>query len=200
MLDLNVPEFEVATRKHITPGLVDGYFLGGPLMAYHKNDRIELFGGGTEIQDNFLFKPMIGGAYKRGGNAFNTTRRVTKAAIKYGMKLYYVNITEFLEDLEIELATPEAVFSTVKVDMQNASLTLSEILEIALMSYGQDASAVGGEDRSAEINGIPEALNDGINASYQGLTFPYYGGQLRSAVAPALTPRRDSSSRTSTGR
>ncbi len=188
MLDLNVSEFEVATRKFITPGLVDGYFLGGPLMAYHKNDRIRLFPGGTEIQDNFLFKPMIGGAYKRGGNAFNTTRRVTKAAIKYGLKLYYVNITEFLEDLEIELATPEAVFSTVKVDMQNASLTLSEILEIALMHHGQDATAAGGDDRSAEINGIPEALNDGENGSWEGLTFPYYGGQLRSAVAPALTP------------
>lgn len=187
-IEINVPEFEVATRTHITPGLVDGFFSGGPLMAFHKDDRLELFGGGTQIQDNFLFRPMIGGPYVRGGNPFDLTKVRTRAAIRYGLKLYYVNITEYLEDLEIELQTPEAVFDTVKADMETASLTLSQILEIALMHHGQDLSAAGGEDRAMHLNGIPEALNDGINASWEGALHASYGGQRRVDVAPALTP------------
>jgi hypothetical protein len=96
-----------------------------------------------------------------------------------------VNVTEFLEDLEVEMAGPRAAFSVIRTDMAQAALTMSAILEIAFYQNGQN---VGGTDRTAELNGIEEAFNDGTNASWQGNVFPSYGGQTRTDVSPALTP------------
>jgi hypothetical protein len=83
------------------------------------------------------------------------------------------------------MAGPRAAFSVIRTDMAQAALTTSAILEIAFFQNGQ---ALTGADRSAELNGIEEAFNDGINASWQGNLFPSYGGQTRTDVAPALTP------------
>lgn len=96
-----------------------------------------------------------------------------------------VNVTEFLEDLEVEMAGPRAAFSVLRTDMQQGALTMSAILEIAAFHHGQN---LAGDDRSAEINGLEEALNDGTNASWAGNTFASYGGQTRADVSPALTP------------
>lgn len=43
-----------------------------------------------------------------------------------------------------------------------------------------------GTDRTAELNGLAEALSDGSAASWDGNTFTSYGGQTRADVAPAL--------------
>jgi hypothetical protein len=144
---------------------------------------MKVFPGGSLIQENFLFKPMKGGWYRKGGT-FNTTRPTTKAAMQFEMKKAYVNVTEYLEDIEIELRTPHAVFDTVKVDLANAALTLSAILEIAMFHHGQ---AYVGDDRLPAFNGLEEALTDGTNQTWSGKTFTSYGGQARADVDGALT-------------
>lgn len=127
---------------------------------------------------------MMGGAYKKGA-PFNVLRRQTRTGLLFAPRYYQVNVTEFLEDLEVEMAGPRAAFSVIRTDMQQAALTMSAILEIAAFHHGQ---SLPGDDRSAEINGLEEALNDGVNASWAGNLFPAYGGQTRADVAPALTP------------
>lgn len=127
---------------------------------------------------------MKGGAYKKGGS-FDVTRLQTRTGLLFNPRYYEVNVTEFLEDIEVEMAGPRAAFSVIRTDMAQAALTMSAILEIAAFHHGQ---ALPGDDRSAELNGLEEALNDGVNASYAGNVFTSYGGQLRSDVAPALTP------------
>jgi hypothetical protein len=131
-----------------------------------------------------MFKPMIGGSYKKGAT-FNVLRQQTRTGMLFNPRYYEVNLTEFLEDLEVEMAGPRAAFSVIRTDMAQAALTMSAILEIAFYQHGQ---ALAGADRSAEINGIEEAFNDGTNASWNGNVFPSYGGQTRPDVAPALTP------------
>lgn len=185
MPEPNLDELNVATRKRILPGLVDSFFKNGPVMRFVKEKRLKIFPGGTHIQSNFLYKPMKGAAYKKGGQ-FDITKRQTKAGLKFDIKKYYVNITEFLEDIEIELRTPEAAFSTVQTDLANAALTLSAILEIAIWQHGQDKG--GDNDRSAELNGFEEALNDGTNNSWNAQTFSAYGEQTRADVVDALLP------------
>lgn len=187
MANPNLDELNVATQFNIMPDIADGFFKSGPLMRYFKENRMRTFPGGLGIQENFLFRPMIGGAYKKGGQ-FDNTRVQTKAGGQFEMKKYYVSVPEYLEDIEIELRTPHAVFDTVRTDLATAAATLSAILEIALFHHGQDLSGTGGEDRSAHINGMSEALNDGIAASWDGTTFPSYGGQARVDVNGALTP------------
>jgi hypothetical protein len=174
-------EVNTVATKRIMPGVVDNFFKAGPLIAYLKS-RFTQKWTGPLIQENYEYKPMKGGAYKKGGT-FNVTRQQTRTGIQFTPRYYQVNVTEFLEDLEVEMAGPTAMFSTLKVDLANAALTLSAILEIALFHNGQN---VGGNDRTAEINGLEEALTNGTDATWTGATFPVYGGQTRADVAPAL--------------
>jgi hypothetical protein len=178
-----INELNTVMTEQIQPGVVDGYFKAGPLIAMMRSRFTRRWTGHT-IQDTFMYRPMKGGAYAKGG-AFDVSRHRTRAAIQFTPRYYQVNVTEFLEDLEVEMAGPNQAFSTLRTDMAQAALTMSAILEIAALRHGQN---IVGDDRSLEINGIPEALNDGVTASYAGNVFPSYGGQTRADVAPALTP------------
>jgi hypothetical protein len=183
VLAIQIDDVNTVVTKEIQPGVVDGYFRGGPCIAMCKA-RFTRKWIGPQIQENFMFKPMKGGAYKK-GTTFNTDRRQTRTGLLFTPRYYEVNVTEFLEDLEVEMAGPRAAFSVIRTDMQQAALTMSAILEIAFYHHGQ---ALPGDDRSAEINGIEEGYNDGVNASWAGNVFPSYGGQTRPDVAPALNP------------
>jgi len=180
---IQLDDVNTVTTKEIMPGVVDGYFRAGPFIAMCKA-RFNRKWIGPQIQENFMFKPMKGGAYKK-GSTFDITRRQTRTGLLFNPRYYEVNVTEFLEDLEVEMAGPRAAFSVIRTDMQQAALTISAILEIAAFRHGQ---ALAGDDRSAEINGLEEALNDGSTASWAGNVFPSYGGQTRADVTPALTP------------
>ncbi len=175
------PVNTVATKK-IMPGVVDNFFKQGPLMAYLKA-RFNRKWTGPQIQDNFMYGvPGKGGAYAKGGT-FNTVQVQNKTGMLFTPRYYAVNITEFLEDLEVEMAGPTAAFSQMKVDLAAAALQMSSILEIAGYRNGQN---VGGVNRTLEINGLEEALTDGTNTTWTGATFTSYGGQTRADVAPAL--------------
>lgn len=180
---IQLDDINTVTTKTIMPGVVDGFFKAGPLMAMAKS-RFTRKWVGPQIQENFMYRPMKGGAYAKGGT-FDITRRQTRSGLLFTPRYYQVNVTEFLEDLEVEMAGPNVAFSTIRTDLQQASLTLSAILEIAMFRHGQ---AIAGNDRSLEINGLEEAFNDGTNASWAGNTFTSYGGQTRTDVSPALTP------------
>jgi hypothetical protein len=181
MANILLDEVNTVATKKINRGVVDNYFKAGPLIAYLKT-RFNQKWTGPLIQENYEFKALKGGAYKK-GSTFNITRQQTRSGIQFTPRYYEVNITEFLEDLEVEMAGPTAVFSTLKVDMANAALTMSAILEIAAFQNGQN---VGGVDRTAEINGLEEAFTNGTDATWSGKTFPSYGLQTRAAVSPAL--------------
>ena len=180
---LQLDDVNTVVTKTIQPGVVDGYFKSGPLIAMCRR-RFTRKWIGPQIQENFMFKPMKGGAYGK-GQAFDVTRRQTRAGMLFSPRYYQVNVTEFLEDLEVEMAGPTAAFSVIRTDMAQAALTMSAILEIAAFRHGQN---IAGDNRSLELNGLEEALNDGVNASWAGNTFTSYGGQTRTDVAPALTP------------
>lgn len=179
-------ELNTATTVKIMPSVVDDFFKSGPQMRYLKEKRIKIFPGGTSIQENFLYKPMKGGAFAK-GDQFDITKFQTKAGLSFIPKFYQVNVTEYPEDIEVFLRTPEAAFSTIKTDMANAALTLSAILEIDLMKHGQNLAA---EDRSLSINGWEEAANNGTAVSYRNNVFPSYGNQSRTdgSVGNALMP------------
>ena len=180
---IQLDEVNTTVTKEIEPGVVDGYFKAGPFIAMAKS-RFNRKWIGPQIQENFMYKPMKGGAYSK-GTSFDITKRQTRTGLLFGPRYYQVGITEFLEDLEVELAGPRAAFSVIRTDMAQASLTMSAILEIAAFHHGQ---ALAGDNRAMEINGLEEALNNGTTASWAGNVFPSYGGQTRLDVTPALDP------------
>lgn len=180
-MSILLDEVNTVTTKTIMPGVADNIFKAGPVLAYLKS-RYTRKWAGPLIQDNYLYKPMKGGAYRKGA-AFDITKRQTVTGIQFDPRYYEVNVTEYPEELEVEMAGPNAVFSKLKVDMSNAALTLSAILEIACARHGQN---VGGDDRTAEINGLEELLTDGTNTTFSGKTFTSYGRQTRADVGTAL--------------
>ena len=177
-----VNEVNVYTLTHIVPGVVDGVFKNDPLLAYLKANGIQRIQGGakggTMIQENFIYKPMIGGAYAPGGT-FDITKRRTADGGTFDLKHHEVNVTEFLEDIEIYNRGPEAVFSLIDADMTNAALTMSAILAIELYNGGQST-------RILKMNGLAETISDGSTASWDGTTYTSYGNVTRSAVNGAL--------------
>jgi len=178
---IQLDDVNTVTQKEIVPGVTDGYFKAGPYIAMAKA-RFTRKWVGPQIQENFLYAPMKGGAYAKGG-AFDVIRRQTRTGLLFSPRYYQVNVTEFLEDLEVEMAGPRAAFSVIRTDLQQAALTMSAFLEVAAFRHGQN---LAGDDRSLELNGLEEAFGSAGTASFAGNLFPSYGGQLRSDVTPAL--------------
>lgn len=169
------------TTKTIMPGVVDNFFRAGPTIAYLKS-RFTRRWVGPQIQENYMYAPMRGGSYQKGAT-FNISKRQTRTGMLFTPRYYEVNVTEFLEDVEVEQTGPNAMFNIVKTDMAEAALTMSAILEIAIYHHGQ---ALAGDNRSADINGLEEAFTDGTNTTWTGATFTSYGGQTRADVNGAL--------------
>ena len=174
-------ELNTYTHRHIVPGVVDNNFKNDPVLAMLRANNIERFPGGTLIQENFIYAPMKGGAYAQ-GDTFNTTRRQTAAGAQFTTKLYYPNITEFKEQIQIFNKGPEAVFRIIDADLQNAALTMSAILAIAIYNEGQSAG------RILQLNGFAEQLNDGSVSSWTAAAYTTYGGLTRGGtIGSALT-------------
>jgi len=165
-------ELNTYTKKEITGGVVDNVFKNDPVLAMIKANRSVKFTGGTQIQENFLYAPMSGGAYSK-GESFTIDRRQTATGATFDPKHYEVNITEFKEDLQIFNKGPNAVFRIIDADMQNAALTMSAILAIAQYQEGQSAT------RSKHMNGFAEQLNDGSVNSFDGSAYTSYGTLTR---------------------
>ena len=174
-------EVNTVTQKKILPALVDNYFRSGPVVAMLKS-RYKRGWTGPQIQTNFLYTAPKTSAYRPGGT-FDLVRKQTKTGLLFTPRYYATNVSEYLEQIEVELAGEMAMFSTIQQDLNEAALSMSATLEIAAFHNGQN---VGGADRTAEINGLEEAFTNGTDATWTGNVFPSYGGQARSGVGTAL--------------
>lgn len=179
---INLNPIDTAVTKNIMPGLADDFFKADPLTEYLKN-RHHVYPGGPLVQENLIYKPMIGQAYAKGTGGFNISKRQTFTGLQFDARYYEVSVPEYLEEVEVEVNGPTAVLSMVKTDMGNAALTMSAILAIDMYHGGQN---LGGDDRSLHLNGLAEALNDGVNAQWDGNTYTSYGRQTRSDLGAAI--------------
>jgi hypothetical protein len=186
-MDPIMNEINLTTLKAIYPVAVeDNFFLDTPFQAYLRAKTLYPWDGGAFSQNVTIVKPMIGGSYER-GDSFNITKRQTLAGTLFQPKLYEVAVPEFLEDIKIFNKGQYAKFKLIDLDMRNAMNTISAIIGIALNNHGRAVVTGVDDDRHAEINGWPEALNDGVTNGYTGDWFTSYGTQARNGfVGSAL--------------
>jgi hypothetical protein len=71
----------------------------------------------------------------------------------------------------------------VAIDLGNAAMTMSALLEIDSYGNGQN---IGGNDRTALLNGLEEYYTTATGVTYAGNVIPSYGGQARVDVGTAL--------------
>lgn len=184
MADPIVTALTAVTKEEIWPRqITDSFFRAIPFFSYIRDKALITFSGMTFMQYPYLFRPMIGGAYAP-GSAFNIDKVDTVAALQFREKYYEVNVTEFKEEIQVRNKGTNAVFSLLDADMKNAMMTMTTIIAISAWRHGQ---ALAADDRSLEINGLSEALNDGILPSWDGNIFTSYGNQARNgAIGSAL--------------
>lgn len=179
-------ELNTSTLKHIVPGIVDNVFKNDPLLAYMKKNNLMKFTGGTQIQENLIYASLPnGGAYADGANATMVLAQVETGAT-FLPKNYWVPVTISKNQVQVYNKGPEAVFRLVDSRLQNAALTMSAILAIALYNEGQSAT------RTLQLNGLAEAVNDGSNNSWTAATYATYGtltrgGTIGSALSSPMT-------------
>jgi|TARA_B100000949_G_scaffold81226_1_gene72619 hypothetical protein len=187
MADPILDEISLTTQKEILPNaLQDNFFLDMPLLSFLRAKSFLPFTGGDDMQSVFLYAPLNGGAYASGDN-FNITKPQTLAGTRFDPRLYEVSVVEFKEELLIHNKGPLAVYSLLDVDMRNAIQTISAIIGVAMHQHGQASGGAVGTDRSKQLNGWAEAINDGVTSSWQGDEFTTYGTQTRNgAISAAL--------------
>lgn len=171
------------SRKQILPGLVDQVFKAGPTLAYIKRNCLQKWTG-FQNQENFLYGMMNVEPYLPGDN-FDISQSQIFTGGTLTPRYYNVAVPALLEKIKIEYAGPEAVFNYVDVLMQAAALTMSAKLATDIFEHGQTSETVV-QDRTKVINGLAEALNDGVTADFRGRTFPNYLTIARSTVGTAL--------------
>lgn len=162
----------------LTPVTTLNFFKSGVIMAYLKANRLVPWPGGDTVQENFLYGPFKA-ASRAKGEPFDLTARRNLAGARFSPKYFYSNITEYLEDILVELRGPTAVVSKVKTDLATAALSLSAKLEIAFWRGSTGVNAL-------ELNGAEEGLNDGATAGWAGNTYATYGGETRANVNSSL--------------
>jgi hypothetical protein len=181
MADPVVGELEAATKEYIWPNAVtDNFFRGDPVTAYFRQKALTVFPGGRDMRAAFNYAPLFGGAYLQGA-PFNLAKPQTLSSEVFDPRFYEVNVTEFLEQIRVQNVGPEAAFSLVENDLNNAMSTISAMCGVNLALDGQQAG------RLAHINGWDEAYQDGITPGWQGVVFPLYGKNIRNgAIGDAL--------------
>lgn len=187
-------ELSIVTRRDIHPRTIrDNFFLkNSPLLAYIRaKGMIRSFAGGPTIQQQFLYDAVPAQAYEP-GTLFNVTRKQLIASNNFYPKFSVALMMDTLENLEVAQGNNALnIANLLNVQVGSAVSSMSARLGVTLYYHGQNITSAGNfgatvEDRSIQINGFPEALNDGVTPGWDGNVWASYGGQLRSQVAGAL--------------
>ena len=159
----------------------DEFFLSSTYQAHLRSKCLVPFEGGAFMRNLQLYAPLIGGAYQKGIGGFNLTKPLTISSNVFDPRYYVVMIIEYLEDISVLNVGDLAIFSLLETDMANAFLTMSTIMALDLQQNGQVAP------RNININGWVEALNNGVDKSYDGNVYTTYGTATRNgAIGAAL--------------
>jgi hypothetical protein len=161
------------TQKDILPGVTDLVFKSGPTMAYIKRSCLEKYQGGPSWQENFLYGMLPVEAYQP-GDSFTITQEQIFTGGTVTPRYYNVPVSAIREKVQIEMAGKHAVFNYIDMLMQAAALTMSAKLATDIFRHGQSSGTGVADDRSKVINGLDEALCDGVTAGPFGNYFPSY--------------------------
>ena len=175
-------QITVSTKRYIrsTPKLIDNVFQNDPLLAYAKLNVREDFDGGRLIEENFYYNGLIGGPYLK-GKEFDISEPQIEQGCQFNVKFFQVNVTLSKEDIQVINKGPNAAFKIIESRVNAAYMTIGAQLAIAQYLNGINANY------TANLNGLPEALNDGSTASWDGNTYATYGTITRGgAVGTAL--------------
>lgn len=188
MADPTFDQISASTLADLKEDVVyDNFFVDTAIQRmFRASGALDSYLGGTLMQEPFMYDRVIGGAVPPGSDV-NIIQKQILAATGFTPREYVEQVPLNLFQTNVVNAGPAGKIKLVDLYMTNAVQACSTDLEIDFWRHGQAASATVADNRSFFINGASEAANDGVNPSWDGNTFPYYGGQLRnSAIGSAI--------------
>jgi hypothetical protein len=160
--------------------LVGNFFVETPWMRrVRAMGALEDFAGGTFMQDPFMYDRVNGGAIAPGSDVTVVQKQII-AATAFVPKEYVEQVPLNLWQTNvIQGSGPAVKVKLIDAYMQNAVQALNTDIAVDFYRHGQNIS---GSNRQIFINGLSEALNDGVNPSWDGNVFTTYGGQSRNGA------------------
>lgn len=174
------PENTIAT-KWILPGIADGVFRNSPPLALLKKQCQVRYEGGPSWQENFAYDLPTVAAYTP-GETFDLTQKQLFTGTTVTPRYYNVSVPALLEKIRVEMAGPRAAFNYIDGLLQESALALSGKLANDIYRHGQNV----GTDRTKNINGLDEALSDGVNNGFLAQTYTSYLTITRTDVSGSL--------------
>lgn len=165
--------------------LYDNFFVETAwLRKLRVSGALDEFLGGTLMQEPFMYDRVNGGAIAPGSDITVTQKQILAAAA-FVPKEYIEQVPlNLFQTNVVQGSGPAVKVKVVDAYMTNAVQALNTDIAIDFYRHGQN---IAGSNRIIYINGISEALNDGVNPSWDGNVFLNYGGQLRNgAIGNAL--------------
>jgi hypothetical protein len=160
--------------------LYDNFFVDTPwLRKLRASGALEDFVGGLFMQEPFQYQRVRGGAIAPGSD-ITVVQEPIIAALTFVPKEYVEQVPlNLFRTNVLQSSGPAVKVKEVDAYMTNAVQSLNTDIAIDFYRHGQ---SIAGSNRIIFMNGMSEALNDGINPSWDGNVFTNYGGQLRNGV------------------
>ena len=162
--------------------LIDNFFVDGAwqrLTRYYAAEKP--FSGGLFMQIPFQYDRVNGGAYQPGADVQVVEKQIIGAML-FPPKFYTEDIALNLAQLGVVNNGPAAAVSIYDAYYENATTAMSTDLNIDAYQHGQAIATGVTQNRTINMNGYDEALNDGVNPGYLGNYYTTYGGQTRNGV------------------
>jgi hypothetical protein len=143
---------------------------------------IDPFGGGVLMREPFIMGSPAAGAAAPGQN-FDIEHVQQLADLAFTPRLY--TSRDMLEtfSLSVQNKGPNARIMLTDLYFRNGVAAISTNVEVDGYWHGQ--AAISGQianNRTNNINGMAEALNDGLNNAWNGDVYVNYGNQVRNGA------------------
>ncbi len=186
-------EIDASTLESVRKNVVfNSLFLDTPFQAKLRVAGVwDEFLGGSGMVEGILYGTTQGGAVNP-GQSVTMTRQQINTALKFYPRYY---VTYFpMDDVEMDdgsgtggvINSGEArIVNEYELYLEVMTRTLNTYIEMSSFRHGQanttstNANGTVNDNRQKGINGLDEALNNGIDSSLYGNIYKYYGNQVR---------------------
>lgn len=160
----------------------DEFFVEGATQRKMRaSGALDEYLGGTIMQTPFVFNRVRGGAVAPGSDLTIVQTQIL-AATAFVPKEYVEQVPLNLWQTNVINAGPAAKVKLVDLYMTNAVQALNTDLALDFFRHGQPTAALVADNRAIFVNGVAEALNDGVTNSWDGNIYVTYGGQTRNGA------------------
>ncbi len=180
-----------SVRKNV---VFDNLFVDTPFQAKLRTAGVmDPFLGGSGMMEGFIYGRTQGAAVAP-GSTVTVTRQQLNTGMKFLPKAYVAWAP--IDDWELDDGSgqggvinsgPSLIANQYQILMENMTMTINTMIEMDSFRHGQPAGTGISDNRILNINGLDEALNNGVDPSPFGNIYPTFGGDTRNGViGPAL--------------